>query len=113
MCGRNKVEGAFGTMKCAYGIDTVKARLEETTKTVIGMAVLVFSLKKRLKASLALVLEWLSCMFSTTADGIALWPEPDLFRGAGCGVGSTYGLVEQANIIDKQKTSRYCLTKDN
>ena len=57
---RNEVEGSYGTMKTAYGMDPVKARLEETTRTVIALSVLVFNLKKRLNASLALILEWLN-----------------------------------------------------
>jgi len=52
---RNVVEGVFGTVKTAYGMDPVKARLEETTRTVISLAVLVFNLKKLLAASLCLV----------------------------------------------------------
>lgn len=43
---RNCVEGAFGAMKRAYGMDRVMARLKETTKTVIALSVLGFNLKK-------------------------------------------------------------------
>jgi len=53
---RNVVEGVFGTTKTAYGLDPVKARLQETTLTVIGLAILVFNLKKLL-ASLSQFLE--------------------------------------------------------
>ena len=54
---RNTVEGVFGTAKRTYGLDPVAARLEETTKTVIGLSILVFNLKKLLVASLAIILE--------------------------------------------------------
>lgn len=50
---RNVVEGVFGTTKRTYGLDPVAARLDETTKTVIGLAILVFNLKKLVAASLA------------------------------------------------------------
>ena len=53
---RNVVEGVFGTAKGVYGLDPVKARLEETTKTMIGLAILVFNLKKLLTSSLSLFL---------------------------------------------------------
>jgi Transposase DDE domain./Transposase domain (DUF772). len=72
VCDRNEVEGAFGTMKCAYGIDPVKARLEETTKTVIALAVLAFNLKKRLKVSLAFILEWLYRTILANEDRVVI-----------------------------------------
>jgi hypothetical protein len=50
---RNVVEGVFGTAKVTYGLDPVKARLEQTTKTVIAIAILVFNLKKLLAVSLS------------------------------------------------------------
>jgi len=43
----------FGTAKLVYGLDSIRAQLEETTKTVIGLAILVFNLKKLLTASLS------------------------------------------------------------
>ncbi len=51
------MEGVFGTTKTAYGLAPVRTRLEETTKTVICMAILVFNLKKRLRTSLSCFLE--------------------------------------------------------
>lgn len=51
-CDRNTIEGVFGTTKTAYGLDPVKARLEDTSKTVIALAILVFNLKKLLASSL-------------------------------------------------------------
>ena len=53
---RNVVEEVFGTAPMVYGLDPVRARLEETTKTVIGLAILVFNLKKLLTVSLSLFL---------------------------------------------------------
>lgn len=52
---RNVIEGVFGTTKKAYGLDRVAARLEDTTRTVICLAILVFNLKKLLAASLSLI----------------------------------------------------------
>jgi len=54
---RNVVEAVFGTVKQAYGMDRVAARLEETTKTVICLAIMAFNLKKMLAASLSAFLE--------------------------------------------------------
>jgi hypothetical protein len=48
---RNVIEGVFGTAKKAYGLDKVAARLEQTTRTVISLSILVFNLKKLLAAS--------------------------------------------------------------
>ena len=45
---RNIVEGVFGTTKRTYGLDCVATRLEETTKTVIAITIMVFNLKKLL-----------------------------------------------------------------
>lgn len=55
---RNCVEGAFGAMKRAYGMDRVMARLKETTETVIALSVLSFNLKK-LAALLCALVRWL------------------------------------------------------
>lgn len=52
ICDRNSVEGAFGTLKTAYGLGRVAARLEDTFRCVIGIALLLFNLTKRLKESL-------------------------------------------------------------
>jgi len=51
---RNIVEGAFGTTKRTYGLDCVATRLEETTKTVIAIVIMVFNLKKLLASSVGL-----------------------------------------------------------
>lgn len=63
ICERNAVEGVFGTAKTAYGMDPVMTRLEGTTETVIALALMVFNLKKFLRASLCLLAEaalWVS-----------------------------------------------------
>jgi hypothetical protein len=57
---RNVVEGVFGTTKTSYGIDCVAAKTEETTKTVISLAIMVFNLKKLLRTSLSLLYELLN-----------------------------------------------------
>lgn len=48
-CDRNAVEGAFGTLKTAYGLGRVAARLQHTSRCVIGVALLLFNLMKRLR----------------------------------------------------------------
>ena len=66
-CDRNAVEGVFGTVKTAYGLDRVMARLQETAICVIGVALLLSNLAKSLRAALTLfgricllvVLPWL------------------------------------------------------
>jgi hypothetical protein len=52
LCERNAVEGAFGTGKTAYGLGRVAARLNETSICVIGIALLVMNLEKRLRSLL-------------------------------------------------------------
>ena len=49
ICDRNAVEGAFGTLKTAYGLGRVAARLVNTSRCVIGIALLLFNLSKRLR----------------------------------------------------------------
>jgi len=74
-CERNEVEGAFGTMKTAFGLDPVAARLEETTKTVIAMSVIVFNLRKRLNASLRRLLDrLLMLLYGRITQGVHRCP---------------------------------------
>lgn len=47
-CDRNQVEGVFGIGKTAYGLGRVSVRLEQTTRCVIGVALLLMNLMKRL-----------------------------------------------------------------
>ena len=51
---RNEIEGKFGTLKTYYGWDRVKARLPESGKTVITVAVFAMNLAKRAKSLLCL-----------------------------------------------------------
>ena len=48
-CDRNEVEGVFGTGKTAYGLGRIPARLEKTSCCVIGVALLLMNLLKRLR----------------------------------------------------------------
>lgn len=52
ICDRNAVEGTFGLGKTAYGLGRIAARLEETSRCVIGVALLVMNLTKRLRSLL-------------------------------------------------------------
>ncbi len=45
---RNGVEGKFGEAKRAYGLDLMKVRLADSSKTIILMNLLVLNLEKRL-----------------------------------------------------------------
>lgn len=54
-CDRNEVESVFGTGKTTYGLGHVSVRLEETTRCVIGVALLLMNLMKRLRSLLRLI----------------------------------------------------------
>ena len=56
---RNEIEGKFGTLKTYYGWNRVKARLPESGKTVITVAVFAMNLAKRAKSLLCLFQNWL------------------------------------------------------
>ena len=49
-CDRNIVEGVFGTGKTAYGLGRISVCLEQTTRCVIGVALLLMNLMKRLRS---------------------------------------------------------------
>jgi len=49
ICDRNIVEGGFGTLKTALGLSRVSARLEQTARCVIAIALLTLNLNKRLR----------------------------------------------------------------
>lgn len=51
-CDRNEVEGLFGTGKTAYGLGRVSVRLEQTTRCVIGVALLLMNMMKHLHSLL-------------------------------------------------------------
>lgn len=64
ICDRNAVEGEFGTVKTAYGLSRVAARLEDTSRCVIGVALLVMNLCKRLRSlSRSLCASWIFTFF--------------------------------------------------
>ena len=61
ICDRNAVEGEFGTGKTAYGLGRIAARLEDTSCTVIAVALLYMNLCKRLRSLLRV---FFTCLFS-------------------------------------------------
>jgi len=64
ICDRNAVEGVFGTIKTAYGLGRVAARLEDTSRCVIGIALLLFNLTKRRRDLLRIFLRcWVASFF--------------------------------------------------
>ncbi|WP_289804806.1 transposase, partial [Dubosiella newyorkensis] len=50
LCDRNVVEGLFGTGKTAYGLGRISVRLEESSRCVIGVALLLWNLTKGLRS---------------------------------------------------------------
>mgnify|MGYP000016374669 FL=1 len=58
LCERNTIEGRFGTAKQSYGMGRIKARLKETSVTVIYLSVIVLNLRKRLAAFLWRFFGW-------------------------------------------------------
>ena len=53
---RNAVEGKFGEGKTSYGLRKIKARLKETSETIINLAFWVMNLNKRLRLLLLFLL---------------------------------------------------------
>lgn len=72
ICDRNAVEGAFGTLKTAYGLGRVAARLAATSRCVIGVALLLFNLTKRVKEFLRTFFS--TCLVSLFAVSLLLEP---------------------------------------
>ncbi|MBN2979768.1 transposase, partial [Cohnella algarum] len=56
---RNAVEGKFGEGKRSYGLGRIRAHLQTTSETVIGLQLLVMNLEKRLRVLFLPVLQWL------------------------------------------------------
>jgi transposase, IS5 family len=54
---RNGIEGKFGEAKRRYGLDRIRAKLAETSFTVIAMQMLVMNLERWLRVLFALCLE--------------------------------------------------------
>jgi len=75
ICDRNTVEGAFGTLKTPYGLGRVAARLEDTSRCVIWIALLLFNLTKRLRDFLRLCFRcWMSLHFPEILIGCIFEP---------------------------------------
>ncbi len=55
---RNEVEGKFGEGKRAYGLGRIRARLRETSETVIALQMLVMNLERRLRVLYFALLLW-------------------------------------------------------
>ncbi len=68
---RNAVEGKFGEGKRSYGLGRIRARLQRTSKTVIGLQLLVMNLEKRLRVLFLPFLQWL---WSTLAFRLPVMP---------------------------------------
>ena len=51
-CERNVVEGENGTAKWRYGLDRIMSKLDETSKTEAGFAILMMNAWKRVYTEL-------------------------------------------------------------
>ena len=78
-CYRNEGEGVFGTGKTAFGLGRIPARLKDTSCCVIGIALLLMNLTKRLRS-----LFWLFLLF-VFLPAVPVLYGTHLFPGA-CGV---------------------------
>ncbi|WAH37510.1 IS5 family transposase [Alicyclobacillus dauci] len=61
---RNAIEGKFGEGKRRYGLDRIRARLENTSLTVISLQILVMNLERWLRVLFAFCLQLLKSLFS-------------------------------------------------
>ena len=68
LCDRNVVEGLFGTGKTAYSLGRISVRLEESSRCVIGVALLLWNLTKGLRS---LWRAFLRFLFSLPICGVA------------------------------------------
>ena len=73
-CDRNEVEGVFGTGKTAYGLGRIPARLEDTSCCVIGIALLLMNLTKRMRSLFCLFPHFVFCLL------YRFFMEPTYFR---------------------------------
>jgi IS5 family transposase len=55
---RNAVEGKFGQGKRRYGLGLIRAKLAETSGSMIGMSILVMNLEKLLREVFLLIWKW-------------------------------------------------------
>jgi hypothetical protein len=56
---RNAIEGKFGEGKRKYGLDRIRARLAQTSESVITLQLLVMNLERRLRVLFCLVFAFL------------------------------------------------------
>ena len=71
---RNEIEGKFGTLKTRYSWNRIMARLPDTGKTVIAVAIMAMNLAKRANALLCHFLNrWFFCTFSPASAGWQKW----------------------------------------
>jgi transposase, IS5 family len=61
---RNAIEGKFGEGKRRYGLDRIRARLQNTSLTVISLQMLVMNLERWLRVLFAFCLQLLKSLFS-------------------------------------------------
>ena len=83
ICHRNAVEGQFGTGKTAYALGRIAARLENTTCTVIAVALLCMNLCKRLRDLLFFFLKTrfsLSFLWVLQSHGLQSTPYIHIFQ---------------------------------
>jgi hypothetical protein len=66
---RNAVEGSYGVGKRKYGLDLIKAKLEDTAKSVIILQFLVMNLDRRLRSFLSQF--WLRLIFVIRIKNLA------------------------------------------
>ena len=55
---RNAVEGKFWQGKRRYGLGLIRAKLAETSGSMIGMSILVMNLEKLLREVFLLIWKW-------------------------------------------------------
>lgn len=64
---RNAVEGKFGEGKRRYGLDRIRARLADTSLTVISLQMLVMNLERWLRVLFVFCLQLLESLFSRSS----------------------------------------------
>ena len=71
---RNPIEGKFGQGKTGYGLDRIKARLQNTSESWIALIILVLNLVKLAGvAAPSLLSNYLKIVFTFSAQYIKLW----------------------------------------
>ncbi len=64
---RNPVEGKFGQAKTAYGLDCIRARLQDTSESWIASIILVLNLVKSAGGALLCLIDEWATSFSASA----------------------------------------------